>query len=110
MNRSAPLMVALVGALTCAALLRVEIYAYWSENATQVFSHAFTDARYEPPLVLDSGGSAPPDPSRARGQSLHSIIQEAAHLHGLDNACCTRLSSSSRDTTRARYRGRGPWG
>lgn len=78
-------MVVLVSALTCATLLRAEIHAYWSENATQVFSQVFTDARYELPQVRDSGGPAP-NPPPARGKSLHSIIQEAAHLYGLDNA------------------------
>jgi soluble lytic murein transglycosylase-like protein len=84
-NRRAQLMAALVGALACATLLRAEFDAYWSENTKWVFSHVITDAHYEPLLVRNSGGPAL-DPPPARGKRLHSIIQEAARLYGLDNA------------------------
>lgn len=85
MSRYAFLRIALVGALVCATLLREGIYAYWSENATQIFSRVFIDARDEPLLVPDPAGPAP-DPPPARGESLDSIVQEAAHLYGLDTA------------------------
>lgn len=84
MNRYASLRIALVGALTCATLLGAEIYAYWSDNAMHALSHVYPDARHEP-WVQNPGGSVS-DAVPARGKSLQAIIQEAAHLYGLDTA------------------------
>lgn len=91
MDRHAPLMLALVSALTCTTLWRAQFYAYWAywnENAP-VFpdvaanNHDVATAARDDPPVPNPVGPAP-DPPPARKVNLHAIIREAAHLYGLD--------------------------
>lgn len=88
MNQRVPLMLALVGALICTTVLYAKIYAYWNDDARLIFSNVPTDARYEPLTQVPSevSGGPAPDPHPGREESLHAIIQEAAHLYGLDTA------------------------